>query len=400
MQFQIPRIQKFFVLITSLFGLVVLTQASAGQNTEGEWVSLASDKPSIKWDEQELKNRYPMDKTWIANSIAQVNGEYKNKIWIRSQGNVFYQRSTSAQWRVVENTGGVVEFECEVIDDSQTRILSNERFKLIDLKDDSPMLSIAITQSLRVLSANPTIAVMIRLGQWVEKVDPGFERSLTVSIAKLKALGLDLTKYAETDFELKLNSVLKGGAKIPFAGHKVRIRVTGEPGLTEIRTIEGPLRASNELTQLAGNLSPMLDMYVFPNTNARIGEKFSIDLARAKELMNFGSGMSARGLLSLKYGSDATYDSVGCRTATIEGGTANFAGSSNGTKHTTTLTPKLGKNGKPGQLLFSIDDLLVRRMSTEWDVSTFSVTEDHLLFGVEKGSKLEVSSRYEAQLVK
>ncbi len=297
----------------------------------------------------------------------------------------------------------MIEFECELIDSSQTRILSNERFRLIDLKEDSPMLSLAILQALRVLSANPTtpiIAVAIRLLQGVGKVDPGFERSLTASLAKLKACGLDLTKYAETDFDLKLATIVKGDVETQIAGHIVRIKVTGEPGLTEIKTIKGPLRASTQLTQLAGNLSPMLDMYVFPNTDARIGEKFSIDLSRASDLMNFGPGMSASGLLTMTYGSDATYDTEGCRSANLEGGTAKFIGSSNGIKHTTSLTPKLGKNGKPGLLLFSKNDLLVRRMSAEWDVSTFSVTENHLLFGVEKGSKLEVSSRYEAQLVK
>ncbi len=395
MQFHISRIQKFFVLMTSLSGLVVLTQVSFGQNAEGEWVSLASDKPSIKWDEQELKKRYPKGKSWIASSVAQANGEYKNKNWIRSQGNVFYQNSITTQWKVGRNTGAVIEFECEVIDSSQTRILSNERFRLIDLKEDSPMFSLAVAHSLRVLSANPTtpkIAAAIRLGQWGEKVDPGFERSLTASLAILKTFGLDLTKYAETDFDLKLATILKGGAETQVAGHIVRIRVTGEPGLTEIKTIKGPLRASTQLTQLAGNLSPMLDMYIFPNIDARIGEKFSIDLSRASDLMNFGPGMSASGLLTMTYGSDATYDTEGCRSANLEGGTAKFIGSSNGVKHTTSLTPKLGKNGKPGLLLFSKNDLLVRRMSAEWDVSTFSVTENHLLFGVEKGSKLRANA--------
>lgn len=401
MRLQIPPFQNFFVLTTSFLGLIVWTQVVPAQDTEGEWVTVSSDSPSVKWTQQELKKRYPEGKSWIASSVAQANGEYKNKNWIRSQGNVFYQNSVTTQWKVERNTGGVIEFECEVIDSSQTRILSNERFRMIDLKEDSPMLSLAILRSLQVLSANPTtpkIAAAIRLGQWGEIVDPGFERSLTASLAKLKAFGLDLTKYAETDFELKLNTILKGGAETQVAGHIVRIRVTGEPGLTEIKTIKGPLRASTQLTQLAGNLSPMLDMYVFPNADARMGEKFSIDLSRASDLMNFGPGMLARGLLTMEYGSDATYDTEGCRSANLEGGTAKFTGSSNGIKHTTSLTPKLGKNGKPGLLLFSKNDLLVRRMSAEWDVSTFSVTENHLLFGVEKGSKLEVSSRYEAQL--
>ena len=148
------------------------------------------------------------------------------------------------------------------------------------------------------------------------------------------------------------------------------------------------------------NLSPILDKFLFPNLDAKAGEKFSIDLASVPEILGDVSGMKASGLLTMKYASDAMYDNELCRTAIIEGGSAKLTGSKDAVKHSTELTPKVGKNGKPGTLQFSKKDLFVRRIASEWDVNLFSVTEDHLLFGVEKESTLKVVSRYEAELIK
>jgi hypothetical protein len=263
----------------------------------------------------------------------------------------------------------------------QLRVLSTQRIRLRNLLSDSPILELLWQEvGEEIVRSFPPGNIVLRFGRLVNRIDPQGERFLTSAVSRLKEWGIDLSKSDRTVLEWIPDEV---------QGHTFELEYLNGFGISRIRTVEGSMRAGDDLRALAGGLGPLVDARLFPNLNRQPGESWSVSAADWGGLLGLSSFMDTSGSIDLRLGQDGTYQQRRVRRAAVTGGEVRLAMSEGGRTRETVLRPQTGT------VDFDTQDLLVRRAVGEWQIEALEVSENHLLFGSRREGTFQVQSRYE-----
>lgn len=260
--------------------------------------------PSFLPSERKLIDSYPTGKRVVSRAMVHLTGKASRHNWLMQGAvNFAFEHEVIAETEVIRNNGKELIFEVVVPVSAQRRattqvgalaLHSPPPGSVVDLawKAAEGPIGVALFREPRARAAYLAVRAGIEL---LNKKDPGLEKTLTYFADRLK-LGDQLLRGGE-DVEL-LESLDR------LSGQKLTVKYVRDLGVTQIDQVNknAPALNQNDLARFAYHGSLLLDHYIFPNQDAKPGDRWDVPVAEVAVLVNDGffSEVSG-GPLKIKY---------------------------------------------------------------------------------------------------
>ena len=328
----------------------------------------------------DLLKFYPQGRTDRSLALFQISGKGTNKDWwLKGEANFNYVCRVVAETKVIENDSqrGKLVFEQTFKEVSQTRTVSKRDVQL-DLPD-SPILATVWKEFEDItLTPIPVYHVVRKLTEIAVLADPNLKRTLTWMAEKLKLdSGDDLEIVTQLD---------------KLSGLKLRLEYISGIGVVEVRRLDGVALQRDDLIRAAQASSLLMDYFVFPTPEKRVGEEWDVRAQDVGSLVGaFALGSKLSGKITLKRAADrgAAADAV----LKVVRGEVQMEGSRDNQEDRTT------SRIESGQIDFSQKLKMVRSARLKFEGNTTFRSKDHLLFGTEKIRDVKVEGYYETNRV-
>lgn len=326
-----------------------------------------------------LLSYYPAGKRVKSSAAVDLTGSGTNIRWFfQGQGHFAYSSQLLMDVTVRENNGTTAVFEWHVIDSSQSRATT----RLDSLRLVPPQNSILVEWGRgvdRALQGYPHYRTVRRVADIVNLADPGLERTLTTFADRLQLDGRILGKAEEVELVTRIGEL---------SGQKLQVEYDASQGITKITVLEGRTLPDDTLAAIAHNGSLLMDYYLFPATDKRPGDSWTVDVAEVAGLINDGFAVSASGELTIKR--DA--DDGGLAVLRATAGEIVLEATVGAERKEATIKPTRS------EIRFSIPDKLVREATFDWHANSAVFSTDHLLFGTATLRDLQLKTFYRAEL--
>ncbi len=162
--------QRFVVLLALTLGLsFTFHQAMAAA---GERIKVEGETRK-KFSERHLLRVYPAGKSWSASKVLRLQGVAKNKSGVfDGEQHVVYTQRYRSTVTVLENELGELKLRILVTDDSQQRVVTQKKLKVVDFSKTSPIFDLVVSK----IPATPYVGPIL-VAWWHS--DPQYEKSLT-----------------------------------------------------------------------------------------------------------------------------------------------------------------------------------------------------------------------------
>jgi hypothetical protein len=224
----------------------------------------------------------------------------------------------------------------------------------------------------------------------LDQLDPGFQGMLT-SVAKWI--------YAD-DLPLLVNpSPVESLVQVEqLSGTKLEVVYDRLLGITSIQVLKRKTLPREVLERLAHNSSLLLDHYVLPNRKSKVGDQWTVPMEEVAGLIGAGYDASATGTMHIERGGDVQHKGKTCALLKIlPESHADLVFKETGGEVTVSLTPGVMTGMPTAELVYSVDDLLVRKGRCHWNVELTQIPSSLLLRGT-KQIEARCKSYYEATL--
>lgn len=370
---------KMLVTIRDENGHSPQTGVSIG--TKVEIPRSTSSVPAIP--SQILVGRFPKGKTVRSVAHFYVSGTGSNSEWgIKDTAHFNYLSQISMETKVIENDpqNGRLVFEQTFGVTMQELIVADQQLELVP--PDSLPIRLLWPTADTVLRGNPTYVKLRGMVTAINLVDPNLKRSLTTIHTWLKKGGVDLRPTDDVLVKALLDKV---------TGAKFRVVYESGVGVTEITPLSDDRFERGELIRLARSCNVVLDYFVFPDTQKKPGDKWTVDASQIGSLFAFyGPIAKFDGRVSFLRGDD---NANGEAILGITGGTLHAdANTDNRTAQSNVVV-------RDGTVIFNLKEQFIRQAKVTFSAEGMIQSRDHLLFGTDRMRDLQIESRYQAELV-
>lgn len=350
-------------------------------------LSLEEPPPSArpeKVSEEHLLKHYPAGKTVRSVAHLVITGSGVNRDWFfEGQANFVYQYKVEAETKVKSNNGQTLRMEIWFPKVTQTRAVSDKELQL--RFPESPLAGVVWDQvEENILRHDPAYVTVRKIAGIVNMVDPRAKRTLTAFANQLQRFGVKLDDSEHIELAAQIERL---------NGIRLEVEYVSGIGVNKIRVLNGEPFDRDDLERIAYNLSLLMDYYIFPGAEKRLGDRWTVRAEDVVSLMSLGHEIEATGSLNLERGPDKpTRDGKSQAILKLVSGEVN-------------IKDPRGRNAeavvrvRSGLIDYSLEDLLVREAEISWSAGTAWVSTDHLLFGAERLRNVEVKSLYSAEKV-
>lgn len=334
---------------------------------------------------EDLLTWYPLGKTVRSVGWLHISGRGTNSRWVfKAESHFQYVYRLAAETKVVKNDSGsgLLTFEQTFLDVSQSRAVSRKTLEFSP--PQNLLLSIGWTELERqVLNHVPVYVVARKLASQLDKIDPKAKRTLTWFQNALRQNGVEINNSDEIEFVTVIERV---------AGAKLRIEYATGLGVIGITRLDGVDLSEDELTQLAHASTVLMDYYLFPAANKKVGETWDVRASDvAQMVMPLAVDTVVDGSLTLTRLKDESAD-----VALLKAVRGDLL-----LRNNDQLRQQHGRlTIKSGSARFSKADHLIRSARLTFDADLdVQGRPDFLLFGTKAMRDIEVDSRYESEVV-
>lgn len=334
---------------------------------------------------EDLVNWYPEGKTVRSVGVFHISGRGTNSRWFfKAESHFQYVYKLATETKVVKNNpeSGKLTFEQTFHDVSQTCAVSKQTLEFNP--PENLLLNIGWTSAEGLVAKRIPKYLLVREGiRQLEKLDPNFRNTLTWFQDALRKAGRKINNSDEIEFVTVIERV---------AGAKLRIEYVTGLGVTGITRLDGVDLSEDELTQLAHASTVMMDYYLFPAANNKVGETWDVRASDvAQMVMPIASDTVVDGSLTLTRLKDESAD-----IALLKAVRGDLQ-----LRHNDQIREQQGRlTIKSGSARFSEKDHIVRSARLTFDANLdMQGRPDFLLFGTKAMRDLEVDSRYESEVV-
>jgi len=328
---------------------------------------------------------YPIGKTVRSVADLYAHGTGKNRQWgLQGEAHFVYRARAAVETKVVDRTEDSVTFRQRFHEVSQSRAIFNETLELN--LPSSPLLDIAWESLKPALLLHPASRTPFWTKDLISIVDPNLKKSLTAFYKLLRRGGVEIPFEEPVELEIDVDKLT--GAEIEFE------YVSGL-GVTRVKVLTGPKFPQPALELLGYNASLFLDYFIGRAQETAVEEKLTVRSQDIAGIAYFGYDVKVGGeLVFRREAVDAPSDDAHPSLKLVPvGGEVSLAGDYGGSQRTVTLKPLAG------EVLFAVEDGIVRSARSTWRINQNSFTKDHLLFQTERIRDLHLETRYDAERI-
>ena len=145
----------------------------------------------------------------------------------------------------------------------------------------------------------PGYYVLKRVAEIANLADPRLKRTLTALKKRLRRLGVPLPEDEAIQVLSKIDRL---------ANVRIELEYVDGMGVTAIKTVDGVKLPKEDLEALADSSGPMLDYFVFPGANKKIGDTWDVRAADVVSLIRLSYRYDVSGTLHLERTKDENGD--------------------------------------------------------------------------------------------
>ena len=330
----------------------------------------------------QLLERYPIGRKIQSVAVWQIKGTGSNEAWaLKTDANFLYQYRVAVTTEVIENNGVELHFVQDFREVLQERATCDRTVQLRSLPPVAREVFRVFEET--VLLEIPVYRVVRKVAGAYSTIDPQGKRLLTKAADLLQGAGVLKEDWDKVELAAEIDKL---------QGTKVRMEYWAGFGVTALKIEKGPVNAFSEsdLERLAHGSSLLMDHYVYPAAEKKVGETWEVEARHLQSLFNLYEA-SVDGSLRLKRLADK--ESAGQQLVELDvtGGELSVSDENAGARRQATLRPKSGR------VTYSPRGHYVESGSLDWDSTTVWFTSRHLLFGTTKTRNLQVRTEYRAR---
>jgi hypothetical protein len=317
--------------------------------------------------------------------LTRITGKGTNTEWFfKTQCGFLYIYRVVMDTEVLENRDDQIVFEQRFVEVEQER--ATWEIEKVSIRDFGTLPNVAFRVIEEVfLNQVPLYLRLKQLGGLYNQIDPGVERLFE----RLKKM---LKEYGFTDEDTEHVELVAQIEKLQGCKFHVIYRpgfgVTKITAVGDAATKFGPA----DLERIALGSSLLADYYIFPGAKKREGDMWSVRADDVSGLLNLYD-CEVHGEVKLERGTDKILDGETMAILKIGGGEVTAVGP----ERSITLRPESGilhfynpptTASKSGKFPF------VKKGWINWHATDAWASKDHLLFGTQRVSDLDMSTEY------
>ncbi len=369
-----------------------LALAERQQNTQNEWSRPESDaagRPVTPVPVTTFLAYYPVGRAIRSVAVVNLSGTGSNTRWFfTTTGSFAYQYRVVSETSVIDNTFGTgdtaARFEVNFLEAAQQRAITEFGALRLELPEDSLINDFLVLGDSQ-LHRFPAYRFVRRIVNFATLADPGLEKTLTFFVKQLRLDKAVVPDDADVEFAAKVTEL---------AGSKLQITYDVKLGITQIVVLSGKPLPKETLESIACHSSLLMDYYLFPATNKKVGDSWPVDASEIASLVSDGVGIGASGQLTVTRKPDVERDMQPLAQLELSGGNIFLEADDEGFRRQATLTP-IGS-----EILFNVADKLVHQAKAKWRATDTKFSTNHLLFGTKVMHDVEMESFYWARSLK
>ncbi len=354
-----------------------------------------SDRRFQPVDSRDLIARYPKGKRWRTMSQYRGTGTGTSRDWgLTGTVHLVLDNRYITEIEVLEQYNfdqlSRIKLRCHILQASGSKVFSKQRLRLDDFDSMDPMTRILIEQGVELSrDALPPLAILIRLGKIVGKVDPGYERLLSGMSRRLGMSPETLGSVA--DLKIIENPDLFEGRQfdVEWENGFGIVRVTELP---TARHAEQPLELDT-VRQWARGADPLADLCFFPTLSKNPGDDWSIDMDRAAPIFIGRGDAKTSGSVDVLYENDRTAGDQRFRHLRILGGSMDAAFNDDNSK------VSIDVNGMRGELFVRDSDGMLSVGTGTAKTLYDKISRNHIFFEARINKDFASEFRYESELL-
>jgi len=329
-----------------------------------------------------IGHRYKEGRTIQSVAVCQIKGSGTNENWFRTDVNFLYEYRTLTTTEVKENLGTRILFTQKFEQMVQLRAVADRTVKFRQL---TPLNQLVFEQvEKHVLDRVPGYRMMRSFGQlWTEIVDPEAKRTLTMAADMLEKAGVMEKKWDKIDLAEQVEKL---------QGSEIEVEYWVGFGVTKIEMKKGPKDAfsQDDMTRIAFGSSLLMDYYVLPAADKKIGETWEVEGKHMNAMFNLYD-VTVDGNLQVRRVKDKTVGGRQLIELDVVGGELTVTDDQRRGVQRATLRPRAGN------VLYSPEGHFVQSATLDWDSTTTWFSKGHLLFGTKDTRDLQCRTLYEAR---
>lgn len=332
----------------------------------------------------DLLRYYPTGR--MVQSVAEfvIRGQGTSKDWIFKQDAHFVSIDrVVAETKVQENDGHTVKFAVWFSDVSHNLVISDDTLELAP--PESPLLDTFWDPFEKgVLEGVPAYYALKRFAEIANLADPRLKRTLTALKKRLRRLGVPFPEDEAIQILSKIDRL---------ANVRIEFEYVDGMGVTAIKSLDGIKLPKEDLEALADSSGPMLDYFIFPGANKKVGDTWDVRALDVVSLIRLSYRYDVSGTLHLERMKDENGgDQRPLAVLKIRGGDVTAIGQgSDADEH-------YGMTVDSGFVHYSTPDLLAKDGKLRVRFDAKMATRDHLLFGAVNLHNVDVEADYTARL--
>jgi len=343
-----------------------------------------SDRPN-EVGQREILRFYPVGRTIRSGGEFVIEGRGTSRDWVfKNEAHFVVVVLAAAETKVLGNDGHTLRFEVAFKEVSRNLIASDGALELTE--PVSPLLvEFWPVVQRQFLNEVPPYRVLKRVGEWLNIADPRLRRTLTWLQKRLRRNGIELVP----------NDPIQTMAGIDrLSGTRVELIYVDGIGVTTVKVLDGIKLPEEDLENLCKSSGPLLDYFIFPGAQKRVGERWDVRAQDVANLIRLSYRYEVSGHFTLERGKDepAMRDRQAIlNILNVVSGDVSCKGRGEDAEEQVDLAVE------SGFVKYSPKQLLATEAKTRFRLKSHYHSLDHFLFGATDVRDVKIEAHYHAR---